>query len=570
MDSLSNYFAESKSPKVALLLKVLTGQTALNGKAHPLFKLDLGVDNANILYANPDISVVKVPVIFSADKTDAGNSSITFSIMRIADHQYKFIKVKTDLFIKDYLAYENKIRAQMVPDTAAFKAITLNAFKTAEKLKAKYDSVVWFDHVNGKTYYYVTKGTYNGDTIDSRNFTATYKMGLVNPELQEIIPTNYDLVRNVNGTINGLVEVQKEGKRGLYNLTGKLVVPVSYDQIFPLVNDDNLAVLRNGDDFFYLKSDTTIGEKIAGFSIGDALPKIKFLNHSFILTDSASTNIMEYNSRTDGNALVIPPSFLVDLGLIENIHEFTNPLRKNGEDEGEASASLSIDFKGTKSTDKNWLESAFYSLYDDYVGGRGGLYETRTVVLADKNKNRLMGFSAGAYEGEEEEEGLTSDLCNENEVTALGDSLYEFKTTTEFDQPLLVGEMTIAPNYYYLKVKNGKLEALKSDRVFGCTQFVKLNDNYLKGCYVIDNKAVDRVTPEVLRYMKNEIYASYGYQFKNKKWVDAFTMRFNKYYSDDGKTNVSVDDSLTVIDKYNINWIDQKLKQQAGTLAANN
>ncbi len=583
-DSLDNFFADSKSQKVAIFLKVLTGKTGLNGKAAPLFKIALDVDNLKILSANTDMSVVKVPVSFLENGSNTDASFLTFSIMRVADHQYKFVKIKTEAFIKDYLAYENKMRMKNVPDNVAFNALTLNAFKNAEKLKAKYDSVLFFDHVNGKTYYYVVKGAYKGTDVDSVGFSATYKMGLVNPELQEIIPADYDLVRTVNGIADGLVEVQKGKKRGLYNLAGKLVAPVNYDQIFPLTNDDNLAVLRNGDDFFYLKSDTTVGEKLIGFNIADVLPKIKFLNHSFKLTDSASTNIMEFNSRTNGNALVIAPSFLVDLGLIENTHEFTNPLRKYGEDgdgnEENASAMLSMDFKGAKSTDKDWLASAFYSLYDDFVGGRGGLYQSNAVILADRNKNRLIGFSISAYQGEEEGEGVNTNLCNENAITALGDSLYEFKTTSGFYQDMPDGSFLVdGPCYHYLKIENGKLTAQSTDRLFGCTQFVKLNDSYLKGCYVLSgkerndkNKAVDHLTPELLRYMKNEIYASYGYQFKNLKWDTVFMDRFHKYYNQDGNTNANVNDSLTAIDKYNITWIDQKLKQQqqAGAVAMNN
>lgn len=570
-DSLRMYFAEPENAKVTLFLKVMQGKTGLNGKSAPLFKLSLDADNLKVLSANSDISVVQVPVFFLEDETRSGASVLDFTIRKVADHQYKFIKVKTDIFIKDYVAFESKIRVKKMPATVSYDALTLNAFKNAQTLKTKYDSVAWFDHVNKQTYYYVVKGKFNIDSINTDHFNPDCKMGLVGPQLQEIIPAEYDLIRNVNGTVDGLIEVQKSDKRGFYNLTGKLVVPVTYDQIFPLNGDDNLAVLRSGDDFFYLKSDTTISEKIAGFNLGNALPKIKFLNKSVKLTDSGSTNIMEFNSRERANALMIAPSFLVDLGLIENMHEFTNPLRKIDEDDAEASASLAINFYEIKHTNANWLESAFYSLYDDYVGGRGGLYQTKTVVLADQNKNRLMAFSASAYQGEEEGDGLSSDLCNENTITSLGDSLYEFKTTSSFEQTMLNGSIVNeGPCYHYLKVINGKLKAERTDRMFSCTKFVKLDDSYLKGCYIIDNKAVDHVTPELLRYMKNEIYASYGYRFKNQKWADIFETRFYNYYNSDGKTNVSVNDSLTAIDKYNINWIDQKLKQQqASALAAN-
>jgi hypothetical protein len=71
------------------------------------------------------------------------------------------------------------------------------------------------------------------------------------------------------------------------------------------------------------------------------------------------------------------------------------------------------------------------------------------------------------------------------------------------------------------------------------------------------------VTPEMLRYMKNEIFADYRYQFKDKRWQDVFgemDSYNNRSGQDNRPNNVNVDDSLTVIDKYNINWITQKLK----------
>jgi len=60
--------------------------------------------------------------------------------------------------------------------------------------------------------------------------------------------------------------------------------------------------------------------------------------------------------------------------------------------------------------------------------------------------------------------------------------------------------------------------------------------------------------------MKNEIYADYRYQFKDKRWTDVFQSFYNDDSGTELKPNVSVDDSLTAIDKYNINWINQKLK----------
>ncbi len=55
-------------------------------------------------------------------------------------------------------------------------------------------------------------------------------MGLVNPELKEIIPARYDLIHNINGTFPGLIEVEKDGKKGFYDIAGNIAIPVKYDR----------------------------------------------------------------------------------------------------------------------------------------------------------------------------------------------------------------------------------------------------------------------------------------------------------------------------------------------------
>ncbi|WP_394772378.1 hypothetical protein [Mucilaginibacter sp.] len=71
--------------------------------------------------------------------------------------------------------------------------------------------------------------------------------------------------------------------------------------------------------------------------------------------------------------------------------------------------------------------------------------------------------------------------------------------------------------------------------------------------------------------IKNEIFADYAYKFKDKRWEDIFMMMesYNRKTIDKQPYNVSVDDSLTVIDKYNINWINQRLKGSAATAPKN-
>ncbi|MGN8067412.1 WG repeat-containing protein [Mucilaginibacter sp. 22184] len=587
IDSASLYFeADQKSGRlVKTLLKVLTNKTNTGGKETPIFKVSLNTEDATVKFVNPELATANITANFNHDALKAEKATLVFTIHKTGSHQYKISQVNATNFVKGYIAFQNKVINKTIPEKDIYDPITLAAFKTADQLKTKYDTVLWFEHINGKTYFYVSKSplekeTYWGaDNKDGK--VPTHQMALLNPELKEIIPPEYDLIHNIGGTVDGLIEVEKGSKRGFFDLTGKLVVPVDYDQLYPLSDEENLALLKKQDDYFYLKKDLTVSEKLTDFKIADVLSKIKLYGSSVKLSDKSSKNLMEYNSRERTSSILIPPSYLTDWQITSKLIDFQNPLRKGvksmDEGDGEGSLSLAITFGGTKQPGDNWFESAFYSIADDYLGGRSGLYTTKEVLLVDKKQNRILGFNASTYMGDGEGGGALSGPCNENTLRAINDSLFEFKTTSQLYQPLLDTTETLdeGPYYHYLQIKDGKLVPAfqKGDRIFP-TQYVKLDDSYLQNCYVLSHytnnqstsRTVDHVTPAILQLMKNEIYASYQYKFKNQRWNDVFMNKFNRYE----KGNLAnVDDSLTVIDKYNISFINSKLNAQKGnTLAA--
>lgn len=77
-------------------------------------------------------------------------------------------------------------------------------------------------------------------------------------------------------------------------------------------------------------------------------------------------------------------------------------------------------------------------------------------------------------------------------------------------------------------------------------------------------RPIDQVNADMLRYMKNEIYAGYQYKFKDPKWNRIFYEREVEYDDNYKPKNANVTDSLTAIDKYNINFIDQRMKKMNG------
>jgi hypothetical protein len=404
----------------------------------------------------------------------------------------------------------------------------------------------------------VVKGKMNLSARYEPDTIPTYKMGLLNADQKEIIPVEFDLVHNIGATYPNLIEVEKDHKRGFYNTTGQVVLPVEYDQVLPVNNDDDLAILRKGNEYYHWKHDYTITDKDPNLKIADILPQIKAFGHTVKMNDKLAADVMESNSRDDHGSVYISPSYLVDWKLMPVVQHFKNPLRRNVEYE-DASELYQLTFEG-KTDNENWLTSVFYSIEDNYLGGREGLYEHKNVMVVNKKNNRIYGNDITSYLSESDGGSLLDDECRVSKLRAINDSLYEVVVGTNTYRELYDGkQIGGGPEFHYLQLKNDQMTELPVTRLFGFTKYVKMDDSYLRGCYEYtdDQKTAsfNSVTPEMLNYMKNEIYAEYKYQFKDPQWIKIFSQdpKYDKY-------NASVDDSLTAVDKYNISFINQKLK----------
>jgi hypothetical protein len=571
-DSLLSYFGDKqKSEPINRLLNALLNKPEKGDYTEVLFHTELDIAKSNISFINPELAVAIVPVTFRGERLESKFSTITFTIQKIAEHQYKIYQVDARDFITDYIGYRNNAWQKQYSDKEIYSPATLKAFTDASNLYAKYDSVIWFSHVKDQTYFYIVKGKWDFyEALErEKDTTKTYKMGLASPDYKEVIPAEYDLVHNISGTFPNLIEVEKEHKRGFYDLSGKIVIPVEYDQIFPVNDAENLAALKKGDDYFWLKNDYTISEK-ADINISDLFAKLK-QPASFTLTQSPAGDITEFNSREQHGSIYLPPSYLVDLGLMPQVKQFKNPLRNHVEFEAASTQYVvkakSLPVQASAGND-NWLQSAFYSIRDYFIGGRTEFYDTRNLVLIDKKHNKIYSQRVETDYSPEGESDSPSDNCNEYAFRPLTDSLFEVKATAVSGISLYSGKSDLQemPVYHYLTIKNEKLTELNTSRLFSFTKYIKMDQSYLEGCYLylVDDgsprwkhKRSNLLTPEVLRYMKNEIYAEYKYKFKDKRWNEIFYDAYGE-----GKTgqNTTVDDSLTEIDKYNIQWIDQKLK----------
>ncbi|MBW4889250.1 YARHG domain-containing protein [Mucilaginibacter sp. HMF5004] len=579
-----SYFDNDKDIKqIKRLLGVLSNKTNINGKDNPLFKVALLTDESEVTVVNTELTQATVPIVFEGPDHYFQRSSFIFQIRKNEAGKLKIVRLDANKFIDNYLAFENGIKNRNKPDSTLFSAATLQGFAMSAKLKSRYDSVVWFAHLDNKNFYYVVKGKWDESVFYHYKRPGTekgnYEMGLVGPDLQDIIPAEFDLIHTINATFNGLVEVEKNNKKGFYNLNGKKVIPVDYDQVFPITDEANLAVLRKENDYFYLRKDTTISDKV-DLKVSDFFPKIKNIVSGFTLDPGFAQVITEYNSRNEDEAIYIAPSYMVNLNLADKVHGFKNPLRKVEYEERNENYNIALTGKQVSKSD-NWVEAFFYSVKNYFVGGREGFYDKKNVIIIDKKHDRILADNINNTVGYEEFPPLKG-ICDVNSIKILGDSLLEIKVGANMYIDLYNAPFNVTggTSYHYFGIKDNKLKQLPNDRAFAFTRYVKMDDSYLQGCYMIADTAdrdhktersIDHITPEMLRYMKNEIYASYDYKFTDAKWSSIFYEQ-GEGGSDHTSKNANVTDSLTTIDKFNLSFIDQKIKKaksaKTGTLAA--
>ena len=306
-----------------------------------------------------------------------------------------------------------------------------------------------------------------------------------------------------------------------------------------------------------MNKDSTISAKI-NISISEVLAQTSHLGN-FNQDGSNIDNVTEFNSREQHGSVYIPPAYLVNLGIFSTVEQFKNPLRRNIDFE-DVSAKINVKLSNKAVVQKgdNIFETTFYSVRNYFLGGRSEFYDTKWLVIVDKKQNRTLTHDIGIDFTEGGADAPSK--CTEYSIKAINDSLFEVKVSANVEISLPGNNndyMYEAPVYHYLYVKNGKLTENDCKRIFAFTKYVKMDESYLQGCYSYKDEQTDYLKPQYLRYVKNEIFADYKYKFKDTTWNETFSEGMGANYE---AKNELVDDSLTEIDKYNINWINQKLK----------
>ena len=376
------------------------------------------------------------------------------------------------------------------------------------------------------------------------------KMGLVNFQHEEVLPNVYDKIYNPNGTVNGHLILQKDGLLGLFNYRNGKRLDCKYQNIFPPQEEGSIALVQRNGVLYSLLEDYTEIDVSKENPLDELTNKLTFdVNDTAIGILYDTYTFFTNEDPLEGNGIIVTPKYITDYisipPLIRNIDRSKTFAFYSIEERSKVEWTTSL---------KNGLKGLITSYYQLGNEGRGYFNEKKHLVLLDSVKNRINSrlIYSTVYQ--------PMYKCDSRDTLYMhGDSLVEVLQYTDYSKHV---KYTYMPEFKYFKINpNGSIDSLKSVRVYNQTEYVLLQEWHFSGCYAQALKEVERKDKNNIMYtdyldtneldiMRNEIYASYGYAFKTKKWQDYFSKKtwYKPHYN-------NVDNLLSPIEKENIKTI---------------
>jgi hypothetical protein len=515
--------------------------------------VNVNFKNATIIFEEIDIRVEIAAHLKSIDPAFVLEQDVTFTLWLTSDNgDLSITNIEAEPL---YLGYRRAVhelanRKDREKSLASRKIF----FDQANELKKTYDSVVWYAQYKDSIYYYVANGPFESYFFEREQHPRTFTMGLVSETGRVIVPPTFDLIGTIGFEQPDIVEVISNGRVGHYNLEGKELVPAVYDWIIPYSEGDNMYAL--------VKQDTATGWLDSAYTHHSGFPteaarkhvrEFLFLGSDLSISKETKTMAESLNFERMGFGTVIPPAHFVQNGIFKQVmsHLYL------GNSEGYWEGTEYVKTKGSlfERVTQN-ISALFVMIEGRYLGGREEFYKYQNLTLIDNNGNQL--FHEELYGGENTFRLIDSTLLELN-TTTLASVAREY-----WDMGDSPGDWN-PPRYQYFRIvpESNGLVALKSQREYDCTEFVKLDSSYLTGEFVSWNfdreelQTNNFVTKETLTEMRNEILASYKYTFtdpkviENFKYRDWYVMAYDDY---DGFWN-----DMTETDRHNLEFLESMI-----------
>lgn len=337
----------------------------------------------------------------------------------------------------------------------------------AKNLKGDFDDFAFAAQVDGNDLLYVVKGPYKGVTYDFDQWKPAGKMGLADFEGEIILPIEYDLVHSFGGLIDGYAEIDQNGKFGLVDATGKVLLEPIYDLLLPPASANQLVMLRRAGEYGY-------ADKQGKVTMGQSVPKLKelmdryeFKNRLNGESENLKASEMIPLARDGGlgyASYVIPPSFLQRMKIAGYIIpvEVYDPGTYQAVNVTEQ-FDLGDEIQGIISMVETWT----FEPRDEWHE------KAYTVSTYDKSLRPLTSRSLMKTGGDI----TVGHYCELEDFSWKGSDTIEVKYTSR-------GEYYEDVHYrYFLMLPEGKVNELKSKRKYPFTEFSRIDESYLQGCF---------------------------------------------------------------------------------------
>lgn len=432
--------------------------------------------------------------------------------------------------------------------------------KQAKKLISKFDAAPYYFQTNGAAYFYVVKGKWEQKSINVFKQKG-FKMGIADSEGQLLSKVKYTKIFSPDVTAKDWIETEVNGKYGLFNYKTKAAIPCQYDIIYPAATTSELAIGQIDNHFFSISKDGTTKKKQLVEPIFQA-----FMNKwKYTAQDNKTPILIRYAKRDkdqgifEGNGVSFLPSCLLNFNTFPEMFAYIIPKteNKNQFDEGTEELHISVEDQ-QKTNDGVW--GVVSNFYESGIGVRDGYSnEDKSLTTVDQNNKKISSIKFASSSS-----GYGPCGSMKNEYQFINKNLL-FTKNVHF--------MGTVIKLFRIE-ETGKITSLTSPRKYAYTKYVSINEQYFKGCFCEEIPNGDyeegniylskHLSVEELDIMRNEIFAEYGYRFKNEKWQKYFG-QFDWYTPQYD----NVDEQLSEIDKANIKVIlkaKKKIEQDASII----
>lgn len=525
----------------------------------PYIVCDASIINAIIFLDQENkAAMVEIPATFRVKELNSTDTASQPLIMRIDKNENGFTiaQVNGEEFFQAFTKIKNKNQWKAMQKQALEDRSLI--YENARYLEEKFDSVIWFTKYRNQNYFYVVDGGWSNyflDRNESERIEDT-RMGLVDADGQIIIPIEYDLIGTIGFDNKDLVEITKDGKHGYFSLAQKvMVVDPVFDLIVPYDQEEIWLLVRQDTTYGWIDNQYLYTQGLPSEEIKTYLKNYDFLKRPVTLSTKNGSACEIPTEEYIGNGIIIPPSYLSIHGIFNEIEVgfVTNEMTMNAWTEYKETQGS---FLETLSSN---IRAVVTSIRERYLEGREEFYENNKVIFIDKNNTQLS----------------TVDIYGEQaSIQAIDSTLIEVRNPHDywFLEEDASEETNLTHHSYIAISEKYEITQLKSRRLFPQTEFVKLDSSYITGNFIVYDYSTDKeknttfLSTKTLTHMKNEILASYGFDFEDKELNERF-----EYVRKEKGLRLSFDQFevlMSDIDEYNLNFLNKiltHLEEQSST-----